>query len=1073
MAIQTANNTVINATQDPALTGVATTDTQIITSDGNITIIQTDKTVYVNTVQNVTEFQQIVSTVNQPGGNIEGAVQYKSGANFGGDAGLVYNDFSDTLLVGTLATDSILHANGAPWEFGNSYPGGINSSIQFNSNGGFGGGNALTWNVFDGVLSATNFSGDGSRLTNLPGANIVGAVPFAETANIANYVTNPNQTAITRVGTLVGLTVAGDVGVTGTVIAGTFSGNASGLHSIPGANVTGNVANALYAEVAGTVANSSQPNITSVGTLVNVITSGNLTSTQPTFHITAGNITVQAENGNTSGGAVQVLGGNAASGQPGNVTVQAGAALNSGQGALTTVIGGTGYNAASGGNVVISGGHALAIGTGGNVVIEGGLSVGGTNGNVVIGKTGTSQVSIGATGVTVNLGGVDDLKITGGANGQILRTDGAGNLVWASDAAATPGGLDTQLQFNANGSFGGIPSVTYDGIKLSLGTTDEISIGGGTNGYVLQTDGTGNLSWTAQTGSGGNAVAAGANTQIQFNDSGFLNGNAGLTFNKLTGTLATTNLSAIAVNADLLQSNISIETPLIYVGNAVANGQVTFASSNLELTQTKFLGKTFLGEVGNIQILDGVPGQVLSTDGAGNLSWSTVTTTPAGSNGEIQFNQGGNFSASPNLTFIGDVLTVSGQTVTSSLLAGSANAAGEAYADFSVASVTLGVVTGPSITVTPAGGISLTSASARPIDIGGNNATSVNILSELTINNSTLVANLNADQLDGFHANVAATTDTVVVRDSTGSISANEFLGTISGANVAGEVSFAAVANSVALANVTGFDGNVANVLAGDKTFVELPTRTSLNIGTVANVDLNGNVGEVLSGTGTWISVGGVGTVTEVGGNGSGLGFTLTGTVTSSGNLDLTVPSATDLRTNLSIGNVANLDLNGNASTVLSGDGTFVSFVGVSTATPDTLVQRDANASFAANVVTSAGTVLVNAGNTSSATAATEFYTSTAAGTYDVLTIGDSANITSVEFHVVATIGAVRTATHLSSVSFSGVTDFTEYGSITLGNGGNAVVSFAVVETAGSIALTATTAGGPVAEYKVSYTVYK
>lgn len=1073
MAIQTANSTVINASQDPALSGVAGTDTAtIISADGGITIIQTDKTVYVNTVQNVTEFQNIISTVNQPGGNIDGELQFKSGSNFAGDPGLVYNDFSDTLAVGTLATDSIIHANGAPWQFGNSLPGGVNSSVQFNSGGGFGGGNALTWSVPTSTLNATYFSGDGYKLSNITGANIVGPVPYANTTDTANTVTNPSQTAITRVGTLTGLNVAGDVGVTGTVLAGTFAGNASSLRSIPGANVVGTVANATYAEVAGTVANSAQPNITSTGTLVNVITSGNLTSTNSAFHITAGNIVVQATNGN-AGGELSLLGGNATAGNPGNVLVEAGAALNSGQGGLTTVIGGTGYNAASGGNVVISGGPAQAIGTGGNVVIKGGTSVGGTNGNIVIGATGTSKVSVGATGVIVDLGNVDDLKIAGGANGQILRTDGAGNLIWASDAAANPGGLDTQLQFNANGSFGGIPTVTYDGIKLSLGTTDEVSIGGGTNGYVLQTDGTGNLSWTAQTGSGGNAVAAGANTQIQFNDGGLLNGNAGLTFNKVSGTLTTVNVAATSVTSDTMQAVLRIEAPTFYVGDALANGTITFGNGNIEVTQAKFLGKTYLGEVSNIQILDGVPGQVLSTDGAGNLSWSTVTTTPAGSNGEIQFNQGGNFSASPNLTFIGDVLTVTGQTVTSGLLAGSANAIGEVYANITSAALTLGAVAGPTISITDAAGISITSASATPIDIGGNNTTSVNFLSTLTINNSTLVANLNADQLDGFHANVSATADTIVARDANGSISANEFLGTISGANVSGEVAFAATANAVALANVSGFDSNVANVLTGDKTFVELPTRTSLNIGTVANVDLNGNVGEVLSGTGSWISVGGVGTVTSVSGNGSGLGFTLSGTVTSSGNIDLAVPSALDLRTSLSIGNVANLDLNGNASTVLAGDGTFVAFTGVSTATPDTLVLRDANASFAANVVTSTGTVLVNAGETSSATSATAYTENNAAGTYDVLVIGDSANITSVEFHVVVTVGAVRTATHLSSVSFGGVTDFTEYGSITLGNGGNSVVAFAVVETAGSLALTATTAGGPVAAYKVAYTVYK
>jgi hypothetical protein len=46
-----------------------------------------------------------------------------------------------------------------------------------------------------------------------------------------------------------------------------------------------------------------------------------------------------------------------------------------------------------------------------------------------------------------------------------------------------------------------------------------------------------------------------------------------------------------------------------------------------------------------------VSGQALVSTDAGVMSWSTVTTSPAGANTQIQFNNGGAFGASSNLTF--------------------------------------------------------------------------------------------------------------------------------------------------------------------------------------------------------------------------------------------------------------------------------------------------------------------------------------------------------------------------------------------------------------------------------------
>jgi hypothetical protein len=170
----------------------------------------------------------------------------------------------------------------------------------------------------------------------------------------------------------------------------------------------------------------------------------------------------------------------------------------------------------------------------------------------------------------------------------------ANSYFWSNGQpfAGTAGGTSNQLQYNNNGIFGGIPNVTWNGSNLSLGSVSNIKILGGLDGYVLQTDGTGNLSWTAQTGGGGgNGSPGGSNTQVQFNNAGVFGGAAGFTFNNSTNTLS--------------------------VINTVASGT------------------TNLGNVGNVIIYGGSVNNVLTTDGTGNLLWRPGSTPNTGSIGFV------------------------------------------------------------------------------------------------------------------------------------------------------------------------------------------------------------------------------------------------------------------------------------------------------------------------------------------------------------------------------------------------------------------------------------------------------
>jgi hypothetical protein len=113
------------------------------------------------------------------------------------------------------------------------------------------------------------------------GAGLVGFGILAPTANLhvvgnvyaSNALQTPSVIATTaNVGTLNVISISN----LATLSVGLYIGNASGLSNITGSNVTGNVASANVALV---VAQASQPNITSVGILSNLVVANSLTTT--------------------------------------------------------------------------------------------------------------------------------------------------------------------------------------------------------------------------------------------------------------------------------------------------------------------------------------------------------------------------------------------------------------------------------------------------------------------------------------------------------------------------------------------------------------------------------------------------------------------------------------------------------------------------------------------------------------------------------------------------------------------------------------------------------------------------
>jgi len=527
---------------------------------------------------------------------------------------------------------------------------GVNVAGYANVSGNITAGNANLGNA----VTANYFVGNGAFITGIGAPNAI----YNGTSNI--YVIN-NGNAVANIGgnntmvlTTLGANISGYANVTGNVSANFFIGNGSLLSGISTSTslVNGNSnivvdSNSFIQFSANGVSNV----LTLSGTFANVLTNLNVGGVSNLGNI--GNVKI------TGGSANYVMITNGA----GGLTWGPASAIYSdtftGTGAQTTFgplsVTPTALNqtivnyngviqlrsaySLSGANIVFTSppaygalievttvGVTAVVGTTGgsgptsyvqngnsNVVVN-------TNSSVVISTNGVYDiVSFLDTGSyfntavtfnsTTNLGPPSNITISGGSAGYVLSTDGTGNLSWVAQSGGSGGGggsgtgyslangtsnlfitNNSTINMSANGvanivSFLDTGSFINSSITLTsvtnLGQVGNVKIQGGTSGYYLQTDGAGNLSWSAVTATGYNIS----------------NGNSNVT---VTGN------SAVNISANGVANVVSILDTASYV--------------NSNITMTKV---TTLGSNANVKITGGTNGQFLSTDGTGNLSWTT------------------------------------------------------------------------------------------------------------------------------------------------------------------------------------------------------------------------------------------------------------------------------------------------------------------------------------------------------------------------------------------------------------------------------------------------------------------
>jgi hypothetical protein len=749
-------------------------------------------------------------------------------------------NFNGNVAVTGLLTNNLYYANGTPWDLQEAA--GANTQIQYNNgtNNNFGASANFTFNDATNVLTVTGnisasnanlgnaatanfFIGSGNNLSNIQGANVTGTVSAATTAGTVTTAAQPNITSvgtltaldvtgnisggnanlgnvatanfftgtlttaaqpnITSVGTLTGLDVNGNLTAANiTANTGVFTGNANGLTNIPGANVTGTVANATFATSAGTAATvttNAQPNITSVGTLTSLdvtgnVVSGNVYANSGTIgaSLLAGTLTTAAQPNITSVGTLGNL----------NVT-----------------------NTVDAGNVVT---NAITGKTTGVTI-----TATGTNQNITLVPTGTGTVNVGNF-VISNV--ATPVNPQDAANKQYVDEVAQGLVVKAACQAATYEPLATStggtITYNngtsgvgatltvAGGTFG-----TIDGVTLSNGSRVLVKneAAPANNGIYVRTSTT-VLTRTTDFDNSPSGEIAGAFTFIQ---AGTINGD--------TGWVCTTDNPVVMGTTAINFSQFS------GAGSYTAGTGLTLTGTVFSITNTAVTAGSYGSGDSVATFTVNAQGQLTAaantaiTANAANLTGSTlasgITTSSLTSVGTL-----GNLSVTGNITS-GNIYANSG-TIGASLLAGTLTTAAQPNV------TSLGTLTGLDVN----GNITAANITANTGVFTGNGAGLTNIAG----------ANVTGTVANATFATSAGTAGTVTTAaqpniTSVGTLTSLSVTGNISGGNIS------ATSANLTTANVTG------NVIIGSTTVTSgtVTTTATTPAQTIASFPVSGTTG--------------------------------------------------------------------------------------------------------------------------------------------------------------------------------------------------------------------------------------
>ena len=716
-----------------------------------------------------------------------------------------------------------------------------------------------------------------------------------------------------------------------------------------------------------------------------------------------------------------------------------------------------------------------------------------TNLLTVVGNSQFNNANLGnlATANFVNVS--SNLVVTNTANIGNVRTN---NLLYANGSAwdfgGTPGGSNTQIQFNDSNEFGGSANFTFDN------TTNLLTVVGTANVTTLNaignvTGNTGIFGNITTSGPSGDITGANVISTVTLTASGNItaaNANLGnlaiANFVNVSSNLSVTNTANVGNlrTNNLLYANGSA---YIFTTNAAGNTtQVQFNNSNAFTASANFTfddATQLLTVIGNTQFNNANLGNlatanfvnvssnlsVTNTANVGNLRTNNLLYAngsawdlggnPGGSNTQIQFNDSNEFGGSANFTFnqTTNLLTVVGNANIANInVSGTINANGNITGG-NITTTGNGVFNnistiGPSGDITGANVIStvilnasgnITSANANL----GNLATAnfVNVSSNLSVTNTATVGNLRTNNL--LYAN-GSPWDLQEAAGSNTQIQYND-----------GNTNFGASANftfndSTQLLTVIG------NSQFNNANLGNLATANFVNVSSNLSVINTANVGNLRTNNLLYAN----GSAWDLGGTpgGSNTQIQFNDSNEFGGSANFTFDKTTSLLSVVGNANIANINVSGNVTgnngifgnlftTGPSGDITGVNLISTVTLTASgNITSANANlgnTSIANNVV--ANTFRMGVGVNEFYQSTVYFATTNSTAPNQLLWSTSLANLSAIDFTIISTdvTGNTRQTAKIAAAVLGTEVVFNEYSGLYI-NGG--VGSFSVNYQAGS-----------------------
>jgi hypothetical protein len=393
-------------------------------------------------------------------------------------------------------------------------------------------------------------------------------------------------------------------------------------------------------------------------------------------------------------------------------------------------------------------------------------------------------------------------------------------------------------------------SAVFPNTVSTFTVTGNLSVGGRITGNVTGNL-TGNATYATSAGSANTATSA----------------TVAATANSVAGA----NVSGVVANATYATTAGSATTATSALTATTAGTVITAAQPNITsvgtLTSLTVSGVANIGSVANLRLTGGSNGQVLTTDGAGNLSWATVTSGNGIGNitfvetSNVAYNvAGANVSGTvANATYA--VSAGSANTANSATVASSANSVAGANVTGTVANATF-ANSASSANVANVANIANTAYSVAGANVTGTVANATYAISSGTANTANLatyattanaVAGANvsgtvANATYAISAGTATTANSATVADSANSVAGANVVGAVANAtyantaNTANLATYATTANGVAGANVSGEVANATFATSAGSANTANSATVAASANSVAGANVTGTV---------------------------------------------------------------------------------------------------------------------------------------------------------------------------------------------------------------------------------------